>query len=131
MNGIVSTIKWIMIVSGALTSTMVYAAIAPEAALTSTFGETLAGPLAHIIVRNWGALITIVGVMLIYGAFNPAERPLVLIVAGVSKAIFILLVLSQGARYLGGQAAVAVAVDTVMVVLFAWYLLAARGADAR
>lgn len=131
MNSIVSNIKWIMIVSGVLTSTMVYAAIAPEAALTSTFGETLTGPLAHIIVRSWGALIAIVGVMLIYGAFNPAVRPLVLIVASVSKAIFILLVLSQGAPYLRGQAAVDVAVDTVMVVLFAWYLLAARGAGLR
>jgi len=40
MTWIVANIKWIMIVSGVLTATMIYAAIAPEAALRSTFGET-------------------------------------------------------------------------------------------
>src|SRR5215470_8312758 len=124
VHWIVGNIRWIMVVSGILTATMVYAAIAPEAALRSTFGETLDEPLAKIIVRNWGALIALVGGMLIYGAFRPAVRSLVLIVAGISKAIFIGLVLSEGTRYLSQQAGVAVAIDSVMVVLFAWYLLA-------
>ena len=124
MNWIVVGIKWIMVVSGILTTTMIYAAINPEAALQSTFGETLEEPLAKIIVRNWGALIALIGLMLIYGAFRPAVRSLVLIVAGVSKAIFIALVLSQGTRYLSQQAGVAVAIDAAMIVLFAWYLLA-------
>ena len=123
MSAIASHIRWIMILSGVLTSTMAYAAIAPEAALTATFGESLSGPLAHVVVRNWGALITLVGLMLIYGAFHPSVRALVLTVAGVSKAVFIGLVLSQGGRYLGHQAGVAVAVDAVMVVVFGWYLL--------
>ena len=65
MNWIVAYIKWIMLVSGVLTCTMFYAAIAPQDALRSTFGETLQGPLADIIVRNWGVLITLVGAMLI------------------------------------------------------------------
>lgn len=128
MAAIVANIRWVMILSGVLTFTMVHAAFAPQAALSSMFGETLQGPLADIIVRSWGALIAIVGAMLIYGAFHPPSRPLVLIVAAVSKAIFIGLVLSEGRRYLGHQAVVAVAVDSVMVVLFAWYLLAARAA---
>lgn len=131
MTWIVPNIRWIMLISGALTSTMIYAAVAPEAALRSTFGETLDGPLAQIVVRNWGALITLVGGMLIYGAFDPPARPLVLIVAGVSKAIFIALVLSQGGRYLGQQAGVAIGIDLVMVALFAWYLVAARFASGK
>ena len=57
MNWIVAKIKWIMLVSGVLTCTMIFAAIAPQAALRSTFGATLEGPLAEIVVRNWGALI--------------------------------------------------------------------------
>jgi hypothetical protein len=69
--------------------------------------------------------------MLIYGAFNPIQRSLVLIVAGASKVIFIALVLSEGTRYLNHQAGVAVAIDSVMVVLFAWYLVAARSVAAR
>lgn len=105
---------------------MIYAAIAPGAALSSTFGETLDGPLADVIVRNWGALIALVGGMLIYGAMQPAVRPLVLIVAGASKAVFIGLVLLHGERYMTGQAGIAVIVDAAMIILFAWYLYAAR-----
>src|SRR5262245_36433994 len=126
MTWIVANIKWVMIVSGLLTSTMVYAAIAPEAALESNFGETLSGPLAQVVVRNWGALIALVGGMLLYGAFHPPVRSLVLVVAGVSKAIFIALVLSQGGRFLNQQVGIAVVVDSLMVALFAWYLVMLR-----
>ena len=128
MNWIVAYIKWIMLVSGVLTCTMVYAAIAPQDALRSTFGETLQGPLAEIIVRNWGVLITLIGAMLIYGAFNVAVRHMALLVAGASKIAFIVLVLSQGGRYLVYQAGIAVAIDAVWVVLFAYYLWVVRGA---
>jgi hypothetical protein len=126
MNWILARIKWIMLVSGALTCTMLYAAIAPQAALRSTFGETLEGSLAEVIVRNWGALIALVGAMLIYGAYNPLGRPLILTVAGLSKLIFIGLVLSHGRQYLGHQAGPAVVIDLVMVALFIGYLVGVR-----
>jgi hypothetical protein len=124
MSWITDYIDWIMLVSGALTLTMIFAAIAPRAALRANFGETLEGPLAEIIVRNWGALIALVGVMLIYGAYDPAVRNFALAIAAASKVIFIALVLSQGTRYLKAQAGVAVVVDLAMVALFAWYLFA-------
>ena len=131
MNWVNARMKWVMLVSGGLTCTMVYAAVAPHAALRSMFGETLEGPLAEMVVRNWGALIALVGAMLIYGAFNPQSRPLVLAVACLSKLIFIALILAHGSRYLGQQAGVAVAVDALMVLLFLWYLLTApRGRAA-
>jgi len=124
VNWIVGKMKWIMLLAGVLTCTMLYAAVAPQAALRATFGETLEGPLAEIVVRNWGALITLVGAMLIYGAFNPASRPLVLTVAGISKLVFIGLVLAQGAKYLA-TAGVALAIDLALVTLFALYLIGA------
>ncbi len=127
MDWIVAKMKGIMLVSGALTCMMIYAAIAPQAALRSTFGVALEGPLAEIVVRNWGALIFLVGGMLIYGAFNPPMRPLVLTVAGLSKLTFIGLVLVYGTPYLGYQAAVSIVVDLVMVVLFTCYLFSLRG----
>lgn len=130
MRIIVANIKWIMLASGVLTCTMIYAAIAPQAALRGTFGETLEGPLAEIVVRNWGVLITLVGAMLIYGAYHAAVRPLVLTVAGAGKLVFIALVLAQGSRYLGQQAGIAIALDAVWVVLFALYLAATRRAGA-
>ena len=130
MSFLRNNIKWIMLLSGALTCTMAYAAIAPQAALRSTFGETLEGPLAEIVVRNWGALIALVGAMLIYGAYDPPGRPLILTVAGLSKLIFIGLVLSQGRQYLSHQAGFAVVIDLVMVALFIGYLVRVRRGQA-
>jgi hypothetical protein len=126
MNWVVAKFKWIMLVSGVLTCTMLYAAIAPQAPLRSTFGDTLEGPIAEIIVRNWGALIALVGAMLIYGAFNPTARPLILIVAALSKLTFVGLVLTYGTHYLGYQAGLAIVVDLVMVTLFVSYLFSVR-----
>ncbi|MEE8437960.1 MAG: hypothetical protein V3S07_00110 [Micropepsaceae bacterium] len=126
MKIITANIRPIMIVSGALTCTMAYAAIAPQAALLSSFGETLDGPLAEIVVRSWGALITLVGLMLIYGAFNPAVRSFAITIAAISKLVFIVLVLFQGARYLGEPIGIAIAMDLVWVLLFAAYLFSER-----
>ena len=84
--------------------------------------------MAEIVTRNWGVLITLVGAMLIYGAFRPAVRSLVLTVAVVSKLAFIALVLGHGARFLSYQAGMAVTVDGVMVLLFAAYLWMHRSA---
>jgi hypothetical protein len=128
MSWIVANIHRIMIVSGVLTMTMIYAALAPEAALRSTFGESVNGPVANIVVRNWGALIALVGATLIYAARKPAVRPLALTLAGASKAVFIALVLSHGGRFLSYQAGIAVFVDALWVIVFASYLLAVRRA---
>ena len=125
MNWITAQIKWIMLVSGVLTCTMLFAAIAPQAALQSTFGGSLEGPLAEIVVRNWGALIALMGAILIYGAFTPIYRPLILLVAGVSKVIFISLVLIYGQQFLA-KAGFVLGLDTVFVVLFFGYLLSTR-----
>lgn len=111
-----------MLVSGTLTSMMVYAALFPQAALQSTFGQGLEGPLAELLVRNWGVLIALVGVLLIHGALNASTRRAALLVAMVSKTVFIVLVLANGWRFLQYGAGPAVAIDTVMVVLFACYL---------
>ncbi len=126
MSWLVARMKWVMLVSGVLTCTMVYAVIAPEAALRSTFGSALQGPVAEIVVRNWGALIALVGAMLIYGAFHSASRPLVLTVAGLSKLIFVGLVLVHGPQSLVRQVALPITIDLATVALFLAYLIAAR-----
>ena len=126
MNWIVANMKWVMLICGLLTFTMVYAAISPDASLRSTFGETLNGPVADIIVRNWGTLIAMGGLMLIYGAFNPSYRPVILIYTGLGKLIFIGLVLAHGSKYLSYQAGLAVAIDSVMIVFFIAYLFGLR-----
>ena len=130
MSAAETNIKWIMLLAGAATCGMVWAAIAPQAALLTMFGETLDGPLAEIVVRNWGALITLVGVMLIWGAFNPQVRVMALSIAVISKLVFIGLVLSYGRRYVVNQVGIALALDLVWVALLAWYLFGARRSRA-
>jgi hypothetical protein len=103
---------------------MLLAALAPAAALRSTFGETLSGPLAELVVRNWGVLIAMVGAMLVWGAFKPERRQMPLVMAIVSKVTFIGLVLSNGTRYLASGAGTAVLVDAAMVVMFVTYMIA-------
>ena len=117
------SITWIMLVSGLLTSTMIYAAVAPDAALRAAFGSTLDGPVADVVVRNWGVLIALVGAMLVYGAFHPDVRPLVVTVACLSKLTFIALLLTAGRSVLAGQARTALVSDVIQVTLFLGYLI--------
>ena len=125
MSFIVDNMQWIMLASGLLTLTMAQAVFAPRAAALAIFGENISGAAAELVVRNWGGLITGGGAMLIYGAFNPEWRPLVLIFTGAGKAMFIVLVLAHGGKFLQRQAGIAVMLDSVMVALFAAYLAAA------
>jgi hypothetical protein len=122
MAFIIDNIKWIMLVSGLLTMTMIFAAIAPKAALNATFGEAKAdGAALEIVTRNWGVLITLIGAMLVYGAFTPPLQSFILIVAGTSKLAFIALILANGSAAARAKAAGAIVLDTIFVALFALY----------
>ena len=123
MNLLHRWIKWVMLASGVLTCTMFYALVAPDASLQSNFGQSIDGPVAQIVVRNWGALIGLMGLLLIYGAFHEPARRIALVLAGTSKVAFIVLVLSFGREVLRYQVGVSVAVDSMMVVLFVAYLV--------
>ena len=122
----VSNFRWVMLIAGLLTCTMFLGLFSPQASLKSNFGETLEGPSYEIIVRNWAALIGLMGIMLIYGAFNPTVRRFSLVIAGISKIIFIILVLSLGQSYLKFGVGTAVVVDSIMIVLFIAYLFLSR-----
>ena len=124
MDLIVDNIKWVMIVSGLLTFTLLRGIIAPVAQQKTMFGEALEGPVADVIVRNWAFLICLYAGLLIYGAFDPTHRSLILLLSASGKLAFILLVLAQGSRFLKAQAGLAVIFDGIMVVLFLLYLAA-------
>lgn len=124
MAWIVDNIQWIMLASGVLTLTMAQAVFAPGRTLTALFGETLEGPLARLIVRNWGFLIVASACMLIYGAFHAEVRSLVLTFCAAGKLCFVALVFAGGARYAKRQAFIAASLDLIMVALFAIYLIA-------
>ena len=122
--------KWLMLVAGLLTCTMFLGLFAPEMSLMSNFGETIGGPGSDVIVRNWSALIGLVWIMLVYGAFVKPVRKFTLVIAGASKLIFIVLVLCYGMKFMSFGAGTAVIVDSIMVVLFAVYLAMSRSQAA-
>ena len=122
MNKLLKHIKWVMLLSGMITCSMIYAAINPQAALFMTFGDSINGPIAEIIVRNWGVLITMVGGFLIYGAFNTQYQVMAILAAVISKVVFISLVLTIGSSYLS-VAAPALVFDSIMVFTFSLYLI--------
>lgn len=123
MSAFVRSFRWVMLVAGLLTSTMFYAAVSPADSLQSMFGQSIDGPAAEIVVRSWGVLIGLIGLMLIYGAFNEGQRRMALLVAAASKAAFIVLVLSLGRQFLEFQVGTAIVVDSIMVVVFVTYLV--------
>lgn len=118
-------IKWIMLISGVLTCTMALAIVAPQLAMQRTFGVALEGPLAEVLMRSWGVLVTLIGVMLIYAAFRSIHRNLVLSVAIVSKAALIVLLIGPG-RELMTAAAPVMVLDALMVTVFSLFLLPER-----
>lgn len=117
-----SIFRWIMFLSGLLTCSMFLAMISPQSSLQSNFGTTLSGPAAEVVVRNWGALIGLSGVMLIYGSFVASVRRFVLVITGASKAIFIALVITYIPGFMQHGAGIAVVADSIMIVLFLVYL---------
>ncbi|MEL6871013.1 MAG: hypothetical protein AAFO81_14530 [Pseudomonadota bacterium] len=93
--------------------------------MKNTFGESLSGPIANIVVRNWGALISLIGLMLIYAAFNPASRKLVASVAATSKFIWCGLVVIFGSQYLS-TAGIVISFDFFVAVVLLLYVLASK-----
>ena len=125
MNLLSKNIKWIMLISGVLTCTMLQAVFAPEAAINNLFGEPLQGALANMIVRSWGVLITLIGLMLIYGAFNPKNRKFAAAIAASSKIVYAGLVISLGSPYLD-KAALVIGFDTVVAIVLFSYVITSR-----
>lgn len=121
---LVENMQWVLLVCGLLTFSMIQAVFSPRATVRAYFGDTPQSEATDLLVRNWGALVAAGGVLLIYAAFVPSVRPPVLIFVGVGKLVFIALVLMAGTGLLKKQAGVAVAVDSVIVLLFAAYLAA-------
>ena len=111
-----------MVFAGLLTCTMIITVFAPQAVLISMFGEALTEPLAQVVVRSWGFLIFLMGVLLIYGAFKPVYQNLSLVIVGLSKIVFILLIFIFGAQFIE-KSAVTLILDSIIISFFAFYLI--------
>jgi len=130
LNILLTNIKWVMIIAGLLTCSMIFAVFAPQTALVNMFGEALTEPLAQIVVRSWGFLIFLMGVLLIYGAFKPIYRNFSLVIVCLSKIAFISIVLIFGDQYIE-KSAVTLILDSALVTFFAYYLIQKRAVSQK
>ena len=121
---LIDNMQWVLLVCGLMTASLVQGIVAPKSIWRTWFGESDPSPPAIMLMRSWSTMVVISGVFLIYAGFHPEMRPPALLVAGVGKAMFVILILSDAKRFLKGQAVLAVVVDSLMVVIFAAYLLA-------
>ncbi|MDP3491941.1 MAG: hypothetical protein Q8R82_02425 [Hyphomonadaceae bacterium] len=128
MNILIDNMQWVLLVCGLLTFSMIQAVIVPRSTKRTYFGESPDNKTTDLLVRNWGALIAAGGLLLIYAGFNPGIRPPVLIFIGAGKLVFIALVMTTGNPT--NQARLAVILDSLMVALFAAYLVATQGQPA-
>ena len=124
MSILVDNMQWALLVCGLLTFSMIQGVFAPRATMRAYFGEAPDSPAAHLLMRSWSSLVAFSGLLLIYAAYAPEIRPAALTFAGAGKLFFVLLILSQPKRFFRGQAVLAVVLDSLMVLLFAAYLLA-------
>jgi hypothetical protein len=123
MRLFIANFKWVMVVCGVLTCTMLLGLFAPDQWLQSNLGETLTTGPENLAIRGWMGLIGLMGIMLIYGGFHLPVRNYSLVIAGTNKIILIVLAFVYGKAYLSFGLGTAVVADTVMIVLFAIYLL--------
>ena len=128
MTWIIEHYRSILIISGLLTLSMLQFALAPVRAQRSTFGEALEGPLAAIIVRGWGLLIGLTGGMLVWAAFHPETRLMVVAVAVISKVFYIGSLLAQGRRFARGFSGGTIVIDLLMIALLVTGLVAGHQA---
>jgi hypothetical protein len=118
MKWIAAQTKWIMLISGILTTTILLYVIAPNYAAKSGFGQTLDGPLADLMARSWGMMVGLFGVMLIYAAFKPPLQRFVLTIVALGKGGFVVLLLTVGKVFLDQQMGMAVYADGLETLLY-------------
>jgi hypothetical protein len=123
MNCIVMNIEWVLIVSGALTCSMIIPMISPRIAFKYMFGEEADGPLGLLLMRHWGQMIFATGLLLVFSAFYEESRLPILAFASFTKLTFVVLVTSNGMRYMRKPVMLIALGDLTMVMLFVWYLL--------
>ena len=112
----------ILLVTGCLNLLMIAALLSPHQAMEAMFGVTgELNPAMEIMVRSWGALVVMLGVLLLAAAFYSALVITALLFAGSSKLVFVLLCLLLGQEYLD-HLQITLVIDVVTIVIFIWLI---------
>jgi hypothetical protein len=111
----------ILIVTGALTAVALLQFIAPASTLRTIYGDTPKDEVSRILARHWGLLIFLIGVLLIYAAFDPAVRTPAMLLAVIEKIALGVGVFGTSLRKHPMAAAIA-AGDSLIALLYVLYL---------
>jgi|GEM_PF-2423708 len=121
----VANFHWVLYVTGALTATLTLMALRPAQQFKAMFGAELTDPRLILVARQFGVVVGMLGLLLIYVGYEPSGRFPILALAIVSKASLVML-LTLNIKHFGGTSARQVIIaDALMVVLYVAYLAAA------
>lgn len=119
---ITENIRLILVVTGALTTGTVGFFLLPRLLLQRVFGVEEIGPALTLVTRHWGLLLSLMGALLVYAAFEPGLRGPVMVVAFIEKIIFAGLVFFGPLKKFAIAKWAAVA-DSLMALSYGFYLL--------
>ncbi|MGB1087464.1 MAG: hypothetical protein ACPG06_03760 [Alphaproteobacteria bacterium] len=99
--------------------------IRTENAFRDLFGRDLTDDRERLLFRHWSYVIALAGALLIWAGAVPEYRVPILTFAIFGKGGVILMMLKDWAIYKNTQGKIIVLGDSVMVLLFITYLVAA------
>lgn len=121
MAFIADNIFWILLVSGVVTSSMLVAVIAPRLVFQQFFGTVLDGALGNAIMRNWGLVIGMSGLLLVYAAYDETVRTPIMLFSIAGKLFFSAQIFSAGSTLKAARGGAII--DLVIGVVFCAYLI--------
>lgn len=114
-------IHTILLVTGIITCSLVVGVFAPGVVLRYCFFEDRPSATQTLMVQHWFLVVALIGSLIVYAAFDPAVRTVVLTAAVVEKFSIGALVAVSRAR--NWRLAFIASVDAVMGLLYVSYLL--------
>jgi hypothetical protein len=118
---ITENIRLILVVTGGMTAGAIGFFLFPRLLLQRVFGVEEIGLAMTLVTRHWGLLLSLLGALLVYAAFEPGLRVSVMVVATIEKIVFAGLVF-LGPLKRSGIAKCAAVGDGLMALLYVLYL---------
>ncbi len=119
---IAAQIELILLITGWATAGALIVFLAPVTMMKALFGQAPINAPSLLIVRHWGLLVCLVGVLLVYAAHHPEVRGPALIVAITEKTVGALGALTSPFRRRPAVLVVALA-DAGMATVYTLYLI--------
>jgi hypothetical protein len=114
-------IELILLITGLATAGVLVVFLAPAPVMKLLFGQAPSDTLSLFIARHWGLLVGLVGVLLVYAAYDAKVRVPTLIVASAEKAALVVGLLISPFRQRPTVLAMALA-DAGMAAVYVMYL---------